>query len=417
MSEHPHESPPWSVSTKFIVTVAFIILLIWIVFRFQTLIYQIVVASILAYLLNPIIKLVDHRTPLARGMSILVVYLTLAVTVILASVALGLAAVQQVTNLVRRIPDYINAIIAYIEANDTIEIGFFTLNLGEILNLDTLQSQLIGMVNPAIGQTTTILQTAAGFTITGITTALFIFVISIYIAIEIPLLGGRVSRMAVLPGYQQDAERLVREFGRIWSAYLRGQIILGFVIFLIVWFGLAVMGVQNALALGILSGLLEFIPIIGPVIGAAAAVVVAFFQTPAFGDSAFIYAGVVLLFMFVVQQIENAVLVPRIVGDSLDLHPLIVMIAVFMGSSIAGVLGAILAAPVFATLKLLGTYAWRKMFDQEPFPEREVEAPTGSLDVGTQLVAVWERVSVWRTRPVPKTEGEPATDDQPSEPL
>jgi predicted PurR-regulated permease PerM len=83
------------------------------------------------------------------------------------------------------------------------------------------------------------------------------------------------------------------------------------------------------------------------------------------------YASVVLIFMLIVQQVENNFLVPRIVGESLDLHPLIVIIGVFMGSSLAGVLGAILAAPLVATLKLVSIYAWRKMFDQPPFPNPE----------------------------------------------
>ena len=73
--------------------------------------------------------------------------------------------------------------------------------------------------------------------------------------------------------------------------------------------------------------------------------------------------------MFVIQQIENTILVPRIVGDALDLHALVVLIGVLMGTSLMGLLGAVLAAPVIATLKLFGTYAWRKMLDLPPFEE------------------------------------------------
>jgi predicted PurR-regulated permease PerM len=73
--------------------------------------------------------------------------------------------------------------------------------------------------------------------------------------------------------------------------------------------------------------------------------------------------------MFLIQQIENTVLVPRIVGDALDLHALVVLIGVLMGTSLAGLLGAVLAAPVIATLKLFGTYIWRKMLDLPPFAD------------------------------------------------
>jgi len=74
--------------------------------------------------------------------------------------------------------------------------------------------------------------------------------------------------------------------------------------------------------------------------------------------------------------VENNVLVPRIVGRALDLHPLVIIIGVFMGASLLGLIGAILAAPILATIKLLGTYAWRKMFDLPPFPEPEHEYST-----------------------------------------
>ncbi len=67
---------------------------------------------------------------------------------------------------------------------------------------------------------------------------------------------------------------------------------------------------------------------------------------------------------------------PRIVGESLDLHPLLVIMGVFIGGSLAGILGAVLAAPTMATLRMLGQYAWRKMFDLPPFPDPEKERPS-----------------------------------------
>jgi predicted PurR-regulated permease PerM len=75
--------------------------------------------------------------------------------------------------------------------------------------------------------------------------------------------------------------------------------------------------------------------------------------------------------MIIIQQIENNLLVPRIVGGALDLHPLIIIVGVFIGGAMAGLIGAILAAPLLATAKLLGKYAWRKMFDLPPFPAEE----------------------------------------------
>ena len=99
---------------------------------------------------------------------------------------------------------------------------------------------------------------------------------------------------------------------------------------------------------------------------------VAFFQPGNYlGLVSWQYALVILTLMIVIQQLENHLLVPRIVGGALDLHPIIVIVGLFMGASLAGILGAILAAPLIASLKLFGTYAWRKLFDLPPFPEEE----------------------------------------------
>jgi len=135
---------------------------------------------------------------------------------------------------------------------------------------------------------------------------------------------------------------------------------------------LAIIGVSNSLALGVLSGLMEFLPVIGPTIGTVTAVLVAFFQSSNHWELGSLQLGlIVLVAMFALQQLENTFLVPRIVGEALDLHPFVVMISVLMGTSLAGILGAILAAPVVASLQLLITYAWRKMIDLPAFPEPE----------------------------------------------
>ena len=370
-----NSSPLWSRSTKVIVTVVALLLLLWLTTRFQSLISQLIIAAIVAYILNPIIVLLDKRTGLKRNSGILVVYLLLALAIVGSFVALGVAAFEQISSLIQQIPTFIEDITAVIEqfASEPFIFGPFSFDTSSI-DLALIQDQLLGLAEPAVSQGGQLVTNVATATLATLGNLLFVFIMSIYLAIEIPLLGERVASMAQLPGYRQDAERLLRDFGRIWSAYLRGQVILGLIIFVVVWLGLALLGVQNSLALGLLSGLLEFVPVLGPLIGAGAAIIVAFFQPETLGQLAnWQFAGVVLIFMLIVQQIENNFLVPRIVGESLELHPLVVIVGVFMGSSLAGILGAILAAPVVATLKLVGVYAWRKMFDQPPFPNPEKE--------------------------------------------
>ncbi|MCP4360554.1 MAG: AI-2E family transporter [Chloroflexi bacterium] len=389
------ESPFWSRSTKIIVTVAALLLLVIVAYKFQALLQQLIIAAILAYLLNPFILLLDERTGLKRVHAILLVYLALAIVVVGALVAIGFAAIEQSRSLINEVPLLIEGTTAVIQ---DIVTNLRPFNIGTVefdlrsLDWQLIQDQLLGLAEPTLSRSGQIAQRVATATLRLLGNIFFIFVISIYFAAEIPLLGHRVGEMAHVPGYRKDAERLMREFGRTWNAYLRGQVALALIIFLVVWIGLTVLRVQNSLALGLIAGLLEFIPVIGPVISAVAAVIVAFFQPDAiFNLAQWQYAFVVLGFMILVQQLENNILVPRIVGDALDLNPIVVMVAVFMGGAIAGVLGMILAAPVMASIKLVGSYTWRKMFDLPPFAEPESDTlsttPSSIFRKGRTLIS------------------------------
>ena len=383
MSETPFEqlpeSPHWNRTVKAAVAIGVLLLVALLARRFQSLIGQVVAAAIIAYILNPIIIFLDKNLKIKRGTVLIVVYLLLAAGVIWAIAALGVAAFQQVTTFINSVPNLIADMITFVEElttrTDPFVLGGFEINPA-IIPWETISNQLLGLVEPVLGQGGQIIRQLASTTVRWMGILFFVFMISIYIANEIPKLGSYVSRIAQQPGYQHDAERLMREFARIWSAYLRGQVILGLVIFLVVWLGLTILGVQNALALGLLAGLLEFIPTIGPIVSAVVSITVAFFQPANYlGLEGWEYALFVLGFMFLVQQLENSILVPRIMGQALDLHALVVIVGVYMGGSLAGILGAVLAAPVIASLKLLGIYAWRKMFDQYPFPQPEKISP------------------------------------------
>ena len=370
-----NNSPLWSRTTKTIVVVGALLLLAALFLRFRTLIIMLVMAAILAYLLDPLISFIDRRTNIRRGLIIAVVYLVLAAALVGGFFALGVASYQQAANLIEQAPALIEnsaaALALLANRTEPLTIGPFSLN-PDIVPWERLPEELLGMVQPLLTQGGSVVSRFASSTARTVFNLLFIFVLSIYLATDLPRFGGYVKSFAQQPGYREDAEQLMPRLRHVWSAYLRGQIILALVIFLTVWIGLTLLGVQNSLALGLLAGLLEFLPNVGPVISAGVTIIVAFFQPSNYmGLASWQFALVVLALMIVIQQLENHLLVPRIVGGALDLHPIIVIVGLFMGASLAGILGAILAAPIIASLKLFGTYAWRKLFDLPPFPDEE----------------------------------------------
>ncbi len=170
----------------------------------------------------------------------------------------------------------------------------------------------------------------------------------------------RAFDRAVPAAWRDDTRATVGIVRRVFGSWIRGQVILGLIVGVATFVGLHALGAavnpvfaRFAVLLAVIAGILELLPIIGPIIAAVPAVLL--------GASAGlpgIVAAVALY--FVVQQVENNILVPKIQGDATALHPAVVIFALVLGGAIGGLLGAILALPVAATLRDLYVYAFRR---------------------------------------------------------
>lgn len=384
---HDPESPAWGLTIKAIVASAGLVLIGLVIWRFQFLISTLTLAAVLAYLLNPLIRWLARKTGIQRSQAVLIVYALGLVIVSGLGILVALALAEQSARLWGSLPGFLPRLVEEVRdrsqvlSSVTWTLGPYSFEFGALLDLidwDEITREVRNVVQTIAGRGGLWLVGVAQATLGTIGEGFLVLVLSIYFAIDGPRMGQAIGDLAQQPGYRKDADRLIDETVKIWDTYLRGQVILGIVIGVIVALVLSMMGVSNSLELGLLSGILEFLPVIGPVIGTGAAVLVALFQnTNPWGLSPWVFALAVLGVMTIIQQLENAVLVPRIVGDALDLHPIVVMVGVIMGASLAGLLGAVLAAPVLASLKLYGVYVWRKMLDLPPFlePERETGEP------------------------------------------
>ncbi len=371
-----HTSPPWSNVIKGVVAAATVVLAAIVVWRFRALISPLIFAAILAYLLNPLVAFAMHRFKVQRGTAVLIVYLSFIVATLGLLGLVGFVAFSQADRLAVVLPSAANEAYAWFTGNvASMSVGFGGMQFAPFAGVDdhsiaNALSQLLGGFNYMQGGT--VAANLLGGTISVLSTLFVVMFVAIYLSRDTPAFGHSVEAVAEIPGYQHDVARLSREFFRIWDAYLRGQVLLALSMFVLVTIALTLLGVNYSLALGGLAGLLEFLPVVGPVVSTLAAVAVAVFQGDNWlGLSPLWYALLVVAVMFTLQQIEGAVLVPRFVGGALDLHPVIIIVVVLMGTSLAGILGAVLAAPVAASVKLLGGYGWRKMFDLAPFPDEE----------------------------------------------
>lgn len=209
-----------------------------------------------------------------------------------------------------------------------------------------------------------------------ISALLFVFVV-FYL-----LHDGRNLRGAVVgaapDGYQEDVMRLLHDLGHVWNNYLRGQIILALIMGSSMWLIAVVLGLPNPLIFALIAGLMEFVPNIGPALALAPPTITALFVTSSTLPelSGLPIALMVIGLWFIMQQLEAVVLVPTIVGGSLRLHPVVMILAVVWGASVGGILGVILAAPIVASVRILGQYVYGRLTNRPSFMPMPTPQPT-----------------------------------------
>jgi len=307
---------------------------------------------------------------LPRWAAVLLTYILLLLLIGGVVAGTGLAISQQLVGLVQDIgrlsallPELLQSL-----AERTYVVGPWTIDMA-LINLDPILQSLITSIRPALTQAGLVLASVAGATASTIGLLVIAMVIGFYLLLEAGSLGGGFIEL-VPPAYRQDFQALMDQTGLVWQAFLRGQLILGLAVGLLVTVVLSALGLRFSLVLGLIAGLLEFVPMFGPAIAGAAAVVVALLQGAAnwWGLAPVGFAAVVLVAFMIIQQVENNILVPRIIGRTLNLHPLTVLLGILAGGILAGLLGVLLAAPTLATLRLWLGYVYRKTAGLESMP-------------------------------------------------
>jgi len=361
-------SKRWSQSTKWLVIISSLAALVWIIARFSQIIAPLVIAVILAYVLNPPVRFLTTSTRLSRTLAVVSIYLALLVILSLALVAFVPSLIQQVKSINVDFQNTVEGISRFFERPLFI-FGFYV----DLLDVyQEVSGTLQSIVSPLASQTVSFLIGLAS----GFAWLIFVLIVSFYLLKDLGRFGRSINKL-VPDDYRYEVHRLGEEVNVIWSAFFRSQLVLCAVVGTIVGVTMRVVGVRNALILGIIAGVLEIIPNIGPAIAAIPAVLIAYFQ----GSTYLLlsngwFALLVIGLYVVIQQLENNILVPRIIGRSLNLHPLVVIVGAIAGANLAGILGMFLAAPILASLRIVGNYVHSKLLDLEPFPVQEdIEGP------------------------------------------
>src|SRR3989475_5337130 len=304
-----------------------------------------VAAWALSFLLGPLVNRIDERTPLNRALSVVVVYIGIAV-VLTGTLALAVPGlVSQLNDLVPRAPEYGDR-----AAREVLALQQRLEGSGVQVKVTDLYGQVPEKLSAFAGSIAT---DALGF-VSATASVLFNFTLVLIIAFLMLIDGDQLWRAflrRLTPELQSEAELLRQSADRSFGGFIRGSLLLGLIYGLATLAILVIFGVPFGGLLATLSGLAMIIPFFGPIIAEVPVLAVTLLGAP----EQFLW---VLVLTIALQQVVLNVIGPRIMSNAIGIHPIFVFLALLLGSRIAGFWGVLLAMPVAGIINTFVRYAF-----------------------------------------------------------
>jgi predicted PurR-regulated permease PerM len=343
------EAAAWRVVSRAILFTFAVLIGLWLVGQLTSVIVRVVLAVVLAAGMKPLVDRLTARelrrqgwwTP-PRGLVVLVVYVLVIAVVSSVSGLILQVVIVELQNLVNGIPVYAPRIVSGV--NDLLDLIPGGRDLVADFDIAGQLSGIVSQIFGVVGQAVFVFQRVIGL-LSGLLDVLMILLLALYITTDGPSIG-RYLRAFLPPDRHEQSSRITsRIFVRL-GGWVSGQLLLCVIIGFMSWVGLVLIGVPYAVVLALIAGIMEAVPNIGPIIAAVPAIIVAALYSPW-------QAVLVLVLYLVIQQLENYVIVPRVMSKAVELHPLAVLLALMVGGELMGVLGAVLAVPVTAAISVV----------------------------------------------------------------
>ncbi len=367
----------WSSTTKRVVVAIFALAALYIVYRAGDIVRPFVWAGVLAFVLLPLVGALERRLSLPRTAAAAIVFLGLLAAIIGGGRLLVPLALDQVRDLQRTLPTLVaNAQNTLAETADQV-------------GLEDLDALIVSFAG--IGDFTQMVARGAVPFIVGIghfLLELLVFLIATFFLLrDAPRLFQWFRR--ILPASQRnELIPLFAQVNALLGRYVRGQIFLIGVMSTATFVGLSILQVPFVLLLAVMTGVLEVIPIVGPITAGAIACLVALGHPAPWGLSQIWYVAIVAVMYTVLRHAEDYFVIPLVIGRIVKLHPAVVIFSLLTGGALYGLLGVLVAVPVAATLRLVVIYVGAKLRDEDPFPqlEQELEVPHPAPPAATRAV-------------------------------
>lgn len=359
----------WSVELLIIATLILVSSKIDFVFQpigtfFTTLFAPILIAGFLYYLLNPLVNLL-MKMGVKRLAAIALIFILLIGMIVLIFMSIIPNLVEQLVSLARNIPGFISNMQTWLQelANNATRFPLF-----KELDVDKYISNLDVSAGSIIQQSLTGVTNGLGSVIGKITTIVLLLVtvpfILCYMLKDGEKLVPNIERL--FPEKQREnIKGLLQQLNKTLSDYISGQAIECLFVGTFTFLGYLLIGVDYAFLFGVIAGLTNLIPYLGPYLGLAPALIYTFFDSPT-------RALLCIVVVIIVQQIDGNVIYPNVIGKSLNIHPLTIILILLVAGNLSGILGVFLGVPVYAILRTLVVFVV-KIVKQSKQEEREQE--------------------------------------------
>lgn len=315
-----------SISPSIAVFTVFFLLSLYFLYYIRGILTLLFLAFIIVVALNPGINWLQRKLKFPRVLATLTIYATVVAFLV------GMGALI-IPPLSRELIGLVPTVDLPVLQN---ELRNFSFTINEI-------DQVADRVGDSIGVALAVISSTA----TGIFTFFTLIVISVYLMLDRPVLYKKMHWFTRDEKYIRAAKDFLDSLENQLGGWVRGQIVLMLTIGVITYVGLTLIGVPYALPLALLAGLLEIVPNVGPTVASIPAIILAYLNLGP------VMAGVTTLFYIVVQQLENNIIVPRIMKANANVNPLVALVIILIGLKLAGVIGALLGVPAYIVIRTL----------------------------------------------------------------
>ncbi|WP_110114624.1 AI-2E family transporter [Bacillus sp. CGMCC 1.16541] len=318
-----------------------------------TVLAPILIAGVLYYLLNPVVRVIT-KGKVPKTLAVLIVFLVFIALMSNVIAFLYPILKEQLISLGNYLPTLARDLMRGIQ--DLQNSPWTSRFAGELANMDIEQrlSDTLGQIGTTVASSTVKFIDVISSTVIVLVTVPFVL---FYMLKEGDKLPKRIVKFAPKK-YKQDTREVLSKMNAGLSAFIQGQIIVSLFVGICIYIWYLIIGLDYALVLALVALFTNLIPFIGPFIGTIPGVIMGFIQDPYL--ALYVIIGVV-----VIQQIESNLISPQVMGKKLDVHPVTVILLLLIAGSLAGFVGLLLALPTYTILKVIVSHIYYRVTDEE----------------------------------------------------